>query len=142
MFIVVSQDHPLAQKGFVEAVGFERPAVLALERGHQLHEQVEAICEEYGARPLFDYGGTSLETLRQMTALGMGATFLPGFFVRSMLDDSSGVVALELKGRSLFRTIGLVWRRTSTRDADYRMMLDYLRRTVASEFPGFTLLRD
>ncbi len=142
LFVVVSQDHPLAEKGLVERSDLRGLPVLALEHGHQLHEQVEAICEEYGARPLFDFGGTSLETLRQMTALGMGATFLPGFFVRSMLDDRSGVIALELKGRSLFRTIGLVWRRTSTRDAEYRMLFRYLRRTVESEFPGFALLSD
>ncbi len=142
LFIVVSQDHPLAVKGFVERSDLQDLPVLALEHGHQLQEQVEAICEEYGARLLFDFGGTSLETLRQMTALGMGATFLPGFFVRSMLDDRSGVVALELKGRSLYRTIGLVWRRTSVHDTDYRMLFQYLQQTVKSEFPGFQLLND
>lgn len=142
LFIVVSQDHPFAKKGFVARSDLKDLPVLALEHGHQLHEQVEAICEEYGARPLFDFGGTSLETLRQMTALGMGATFLPGFFVRSMLDDRSGVVALELKGRALYRTVGLVWRRTSSRDPEYRLLLDYLRRTVETEFSGFTTLKE
>ena len=142
LFIVVSHDHPFAQKRYVEQSDLKNLPVLALEHGHQLHEQVETICEEYGARLLFDFGGTSLETLRQMTALGMGAAFLPGFFVRSMLDDRSGVKALELKGRSLYRTIGLIWRRTSMRDAEYRMLLQYLRRTVENEFPGFALLNE
>lgn len=140
LYIVMAEDHPLASKPAVERADLDGQAVLALERGHQLHEQVEAICEEFGARLLFDYEGTSLETLREMTALGMGLSFLPGLFVTTALGQPSGLVARELKGRSLYRTIGMAWRRTSARDAEFRLLLGFIRRTIEAHFKPFALL--
>lgn len=140
LFVVVPDDHALAAKGYAERSDLHGEAVLALERGHQLHEQVEAICEEFGARLLFDYEGTSLDTLRQMIAMGMGISFLPGLFVQTSLGRGTGVVALELKGRSLYRTIGMAWRRTSAREDAYQALLRFMRDTVDREFTDITLL--
>jgi LysR family hydrogen peroxide-inducible transcriptional activator len=140
LYIVMPEDHPLAQKPAIERSDLGGLAILALERGHQLHEQVEAICEEFGARMLFDYEGTSLETLREMTALGMGVSFLPGLFVTTALGPRSGVVARELKGRSLYRTIGMAWRRTSARDAEFRLLLGFIRKAIERDFDAFARL--
>ncbi len=140
LFVVVANDHPLASKSHLERQDLTGEAVLVLESGHQLHEQVETICDEIGARLLFDYEGTSLETLRQMVAMGMGISFLPGLFVKTMLADQSDVTALEFKGRSLSRTIGASWRRTSARESDYHALLSFVRQTVEREFPSFPLL--
>ncbi|MGI9384579.1 MAG: LysR substrate-binding domain-containing protein [Methyloligellaceae bacterium] len=140
LFVVVPEDHALAAKGFVERSDLNGEAVLALERGHQLHEQVEAICDDFGARLLFDYEGTSLDTLRQMIAMGMGLSFLPGLFVETSLGRGTGVVALELKDRSLYRTIGMAWRRTSARENEYQALLGYVRAAVEREFTHAELL--
>lgn len=140
LYVVTPEDHPLAKKGSVDRNDLRGESVLALERGHQLHEQVEALCEEVGAELLFDFEGTSLETLRQMTALGMGVSFLPGLFVGSMLEKGGGVVALELKGRRPSRTIGMVWRRTSARSSEYELLLGYLRGAIERDFKNCALL--
>lgn len=140
LYVVVPEDHVLAAKGYAERSDLSGEAVLALERGHQLHEQVEAICDEFGARLLFDYEGTSLDTLRQMIAMGMGVSFLPGLYVEAALGRQSGVVALELRGRQLYRTVGMAWRRTSARESEYQVLLGFVRDTVAREFTSFTLL--
>ncbi len=140
LFVVAPEEHPLAAKGFAERSDLSGEAVLALERGHQLHEQVEAICDEFGARLQFDFEGTSLDTLRQMVAMGMGISFLPGLYVKTALTSESGVVALEFKGRNLYRTIGMAWRKTSAREADYRALLEFVRQAVAREFQEFSLI--
>ena len=140
LFVIAPQDHPLAEQGHVERSDLAGQSVLALEQGHQLHEQVSAICEEFGARMRYDYEGTSLDTLYQMVSMGMGISFLPGLFVRSALARSRGAVALELKGRSLSRTIGLVRRSTSERQTDFDTLLTYIRRTVERSFKGFPIL--
>ncbi len=140
LYVVVANDHPLAKKSHLERQDLTGEAVLALESGHQLHEQVEAICDEIGARLLFDFEGTSLETLRQMVAMGVGISFLPGLFVKTMLTDQSDVTALEFKGRSLSRTIGASWRRTSARESDYHVLLGFVRQAVKRDFPSFPLL--
>ena len=140
LFLCAPDDHPLASKGYVERSDLSGQAVLALEPGHQLHEQVAALCEEFGAKMMFDYEGTSLETLRQMTALGMGVSFLPGLFVSTTIAPGGGVTPLELRGRSLNRTIGMVWRRTSARRREYQVLLEYVALAIENDFPSFTRL--
>ncbi|MEL6316289.1 MAG: LysR substrate-binding domain-containing protein [Pseudomonadota bacterium] len=143
LYVVAPADHAWAGRGALERADLRGEAVLTLERGHQLHDQALEICEEVGAKVIHDYEGTSLETVLQMVALGMGVAFLPGLFVHAELGADGrgrGVVALELKGRALTRTIGMAWRRTSAREPDYRLLLSFLRAAVERERPGFTLL--
>ncbi|MEO1291611.1 MAG: LysR substrate-binding domain-containing protein [Pseudomonadota bacterium] len=140
LYVVVPDEHPFGEKGFVERADLEGQTVLAMERGHQLHEQVESICNDFGARLAYDYEGTSLETLAQMTALGLGISFLPGLFVTTTLRGRPGVRALEMKDRSLSRTIGLVWRRTAARRREFELFEGYLRQTLSSDFKSFTQL--
>lgn len=140
LFVVAAQDHPLAGRDSLDRTDLRGQDVLALERGHQLHEQVDQLCAEFGARLRFDFEGTSLDTLRQMVALGMGISFLPGLYVQTVLTSDSGVVAMPLSGRGLFRTIGMAWRRTSPRIPDFRLLGDLVQATVARDFAGFPRL--
>lgn len=140
LFVVVAEDHALAGKGSLDRTDLRDQDVLALESGHQLHEQVEQLCAEFGARLQFDFEGTSLDTLRQMVALGMGISFLPGLYVQTILAQESGVVAMPLTGRGLYRTIGMAWRRTSPRVQDFQVLGDMVQSTVARDFPGFPRL--
>ncbi len=140
LFIALPADHPLAGEEAIDRSDLTGQSILTLEAGHQLHEQVEAICEEFGARLLFDFAGTSLDTLRQMVGMGMGLSFLPGLYVRSVLERDPGVKALPIRGRSLSRTVGMVWRKTSARGAEFRRLADYVRQTVERDFPDFARL--
>lgn len=140
LFVAVAADHPLARKPEIVGADLKDQSVLALEAGHQLHEQVVAVCEEVGADLMLDYEGTSLDTLREMVGMGMGLSFLPGLYVRSSLGQDPGVTVLELKDRSLYRTIGLVWRKTSDRGPEFEALADHLRRTIKRDFTGFMLI--
>ena len=140
LYLVVPNDHPLAEKPEIEREDLRGQSILALEAGHQLHEQAQAMCEEFGARLLFDYEGTSLDTLREMVGMGMGLSFLPGLYVRSMLSMDESVRAKQIKGRTISRTIGVVWRRTSGLSDQYRILADYVAETVAQDFPDFVRL--
>lgn len=140
LVIVAPADHPLAATPTIDRIQLRGQSILSLEEGHQLHEQVEAICEDFGADLLLDFEGTSLDTLRQMVAIGMGLSFLPGLYVEAALRSDKSVTALTLKGRSLFRTIGLVWRRTSARSGEFKKLAEYTRDTVKRDFPEFPIL--
>ncbi len=140
LYLVVPAASPLAQSETVERKSLRGEAILTLETGHQLREQVDAICEEFGARLLSNFEGTSLDTLRQMVAMEMGSSFLPGLYVKSTLIRDSQVKALELKGRSLYRTIGIVWRKASERRDDYLQLADHIKDAVRRGFPQFPVL--
>ena len=139
IFIAMADDHPRCAS-VPEARGPPGRGRLTLERGHQLQEQVEALCDELGADLRLDYGGTSLDTLTQMVAMGTGISFLPGLYVERALGRQPGITVREIEGRSLSRTIGAVWRSTSARRDDYLTLVRFVRETVAAEFPGFMLL--
>ena len=65
-----------------DAASFASPTsrpqtVLLLEDGHCLRDQALAVCERGGAIESIEVRGTSLPTLEQMVAGGMGVTLLP-----------------------------------------------------------------
>ena len=140
LFVVLPEDHKLAAKGYVEKSDLAGEQVLSLESGYQLHDQVNVLCEEFGADLSFEYEGTSLDTLQQMIAMGMGISLMPGLFVHAVLPRVSGVVALELKGRSLSRVIGIAWRKSSNRTSEFEILKNYVRDAIADNFEGFALL--
>lgn len=140
LFLAMPSDHRLAARKRIERKDLVDEEILALETGHQLHEQVEDLCHEVGARLLTDYEGTSLDTLREMVGMGMGMAFLPGLYVRAQLRDERGIRIVELGGRRINRTIGLAWRRTSARKVQFREFGDRFRDGVRRAFPDFTVL--
>jgi LysR family transcriptional regulator, hydrogen peroxide-inducible genes activator len=138
--LAVAHDHPLAARDRVRREDLANVDVLALGKGHQLHDAVLALCEEFGARLRFDYEGTSLDTLREMVAMGLGVTFLPGLYVKAAVARDQGVSIVELDGRTIYRTVGLIWRRTSARQQSYVSLARLLRLQIQKHFPEFAVL--
>lgn len=135
LHLLVGVDHPLAGKPRVRKRDLEGQDVLTLGPGHQLHDVVQTLCAELGANLRFDYEGTSLDMLREMVATGLGITFVPGLYVQTMLTRDPSVKCLELEGRSVYRTIGMVWRASSARSATYERLADLIRTKLAA-MPG------
>ena len=140
LLITAGRDHPLAEKESAERSDLKGETVLALERGHRLHDQVRELCEHYGARLALDYEGTSLDTLRQMTGMGMGLTFLPALYVRSEIPKDGEVVAKPMRTRPPSRTLGLIWRRYSARGDEFASLAGLVRGIVKSRLPEVTVI--
>ncbi len=140
LFLAVAADHRLSGRSTARRSDLEGEDVLALGPGHQLHDVVLALCEEFGARLRYDYEGTSLDTLREMVAMGLGITFLPGLYVRSALVRDDTIKTLELEGRSVYRTVGMVWRKSSARHASFETLAQIIRSTASREFDDVSAL--
>mgnify|MGYP005839737645 CR=1 FL=1 len=125
LMLAVPGDHAAAAHARVPRAAMRGEKVLALETGHRYHTQVRDLCTELGADMLPDYEGTSLDTLRQMTAMGAGLTFLPALYVASEIHGArrdADIAVRSLTPRPPARTIGLAWRRTAGDGARYRDM--------------------
>ena len=140
LHLAVAADHPLASQGFARRSDLEGQDVLALGPGHQLHDVVMSLCEEFGARLRNDYEGTSLDTLREMVAMGLGITFLPGLYVQTVAVRDSTIRTLDLEGRSVYRTVGMLWRRSSARQEGYQSLAQLIRKTIEQEFKELMIL--
>jgi LysR family hydrogen peroxide-inducible transcriptional activator len=140
LLIATARDHPLASKAQVERSDLKGEVVLALERGHQLHDQVRELCAQFGATLSLDFEGTSLDTLRHMVAMGTGLSFLPALYVRSELAGSGEVVARPLRTRPPARTVGMVWRRRSARGEEFLLLASLIRRILRTRVPEVSVM--
>lgn len=117
---VVPSSHSLARENSVKPEQITGENVLTLEGQHHFHKQVQDICEQVGATVLRDYEGTSLDTLRQMIVMGLGAAFLPGLYVHSELHNPEALHVSELEGVSIVRQHALAWRKSSASRTVFR----------------------
>lgn len=112
--LAVPRHHPLAATaGPVDTSVLDGEHVLLLEEGHCLREQALAVCQLAGADERSGFRATSLETLRQMVAAGVGITLLPELAVRPPVPPSPDVELLRFREPVPRRTIAMLWRRTS-----------------------------
>ncbi|MEM7223027.1 MAG: LysR substrate-binding domain-containing protein [Pseudomonadota bacterium] len=134
IYLALAADHPLAAQDDVSIQDLEGLPILSLAPDHHLHDQVLLLCEEFGAALVRDYEGTSLDALRQMVAMNMGATFFPALYVDSEVQRGGDVVTKQLRGRSISRSIGLAWRQGAGRAAAYLKVAAIIREVVRDDF--------
>ncbi len=134
LYLTVGADHPLAAKRQVERSDLEGQVILTLGPGHQLHNVVQALCEEFGAIMRPDYEGTSLDMIREMVITGLGISFMPGLYVRRELMHDSALKLLPVQGRAVYRIIGMVWRKSTARHATFEKIARLCREVVQAEF--------
>ena len=140
LFIVLPREHRLAEAPEIRPEDLKGETILTLEPGHRLHEQVRALAEAYAARLSHDFEGTSLDTLRQMVAMGLGITLLPALYVRSEVAREKLVVARPMLGEPPSREIGMVWRQGSARDAEFRDLSQIVAGILTGRVPEVTVL--
>ncbi|MEE4121109.1 MAG: LysR substrate-binding domain-containing protein [Paracoccaceae bacterium] len=139
--LAVPKDHPLATEDQIEPAQIAGLSILGLSPAYALHDQIAGLCRDHGAEMVRDYEGTSLDALRAMVGMGMGAAFLPRLYVASELAPrDEGVVAIPFKGARVTRTLGLVWRRSAPDDAAYRKLADILRDVARARFRAELIL--
>ena len=86
--------------------------LLLLEEGHCFRDQALSFCDMQAIRPREWLDGSSLTTLVQLVSGGIGVTLIPEMAVA--LETRSGAVSVaRFKDPQPFRTIGMVWRKTS-----------------------------
>lgn len=86
--------------------------LLLLEEGHCFRDQALSFCDMHSARPRELLDGSSLSTLVQMVAAGIGVTLIPEMAVA--VETRSADVSVARFGKPQpSRTIGMIWRKKS-----------------------------
>lgn len=104
--------------------------VILLEEGHCMRRSTVSICEKVGARQSA-FRATSLETLRYMVAAGSGVTLLPRLATIPPIAQPDGLVLREFCPPRPYRSINLVWRRSSPLDELNATIADLISSLVA-----------
>jgi LysR family hydrogen peroxide-inducible transcriptional activator len=127
--VALPPNHRLAGESEISIAALSNERLLLLEDGHCLRDQALAVCGLLaGDRGDEDDGfaATSLHTLVQMVAGGLGVTLLPRLAVAAGIAEGTGLVLRPLAGAGAWRTLGLAWRPNSPRAADYRALAGHL----------------
>ena len=116
--LAVPADDPMPQQARVAMADVDRRRLILLEEGHCLRDQALAFCATASGQAPAGLGATSLATVMQMVANNYGVTLLPQVAASDDVRDSR-VKLLRFAEPQPARTIGLAWRRTSTRKRDF-----------------------
>jgi LysR family hydrogen peroxide-inducible transcriptional activator len=96
----------------------ENDRLLLLEEGHCLRDQALAYCQLRQVDSIDTFGASSLSTIVQMVANGLGLTLLPEISID--LESRHGHIRLmRFEEPQPVRVLGLAWRATSPRKRDF-----------------------
>lgn len=111
--LAVPRGHRLAPKRALRLPDLAGENLLLLEDGHCLRDQALEVCQLAGASERRGFRATSLETLRQMVAAGVGITLLPTLAVQPSVAQAPNVQLVEFAGQPPHRRIAMLWRKSS-----------------------------
>lgn len=111
--LAVPTGHRLAGADHVPVSAIADEDILLLDEGHCLRDQALSVCQMVGADERSGFRATSLETLRQMVASGIGVTLLPRLAVSPPVPDSDDLSMVSVVDPVPSRRIAMYWRTTS-----------------------------
>ncbi|GEO14736.1 transcriptional regulator [Microvirga aerophila] len=103
-----------------------RERLLLLEEGHCLRDQALQFCKIANVQSRKALGAASLTTIMQMVAAGHGITLLPELCAAAEVDRQR-VALIQFPDNPPMRTIGLAWRKTSSRKDDFTALGQIVR---------------
>ena len=115
--VAMPVNHRLSGRKSIKLEDLRDETLLLLEDGHCLRDQALDICAGADLHEKQDFRATSLETLRQMVASGVGITLLPELAGRGAYGAARGVTIKPFVKPVPTRTVGAVWRKSSARRA-------------------------
>jgi LysR family transcriptional regulator, hydrogen peroxide-inducible genes activator len=135
--LFVAFPHGEAPEGAdVEVDVIDERRMLLLEDGHCLKDHALSACNRPDLRAHAAMMGTSLHTLVQMVDNGLGVTFIPRMAIEAGILEGTQVDARPLRSDHGFRSIALIWRRSSPREAEFQMLAAAVRRIIPDLSPS------
>ncbi len=131
--VALPTDHPLTQKSSIKVADLKGQTLLLLEDGHCLRDQALEVCSRVDVREAEDFRASSLETLRHMVVAGLGVTLMPQLAVESPFGSQRGLTIREFSRPAPSRTVGAIWRKSTTRSAAINAICDVIDAVMAAK---------
>lgn len=121
-WLVYPEGHALENDKTLSPDSVEEDALLLLEDGHCMRSHAMAVCPVPETKRADDLAATSLHTLVQMVAGGLGVSLIPEMAVKTGITSGIGVKATPFQGDAPGRDIAIAWRKGSLREEEARMI--------------------
>jgi LysR family hydrogen peroxide-inducible transcriptional activator len=115
-------NHALAENGDLSISDLRSQELLLLEDGHCLRDHALEACKLKEGDIDIPYQATSLNTIVQMVANGIGVTLLPQMALDARILSGTDVEIRHFKERNVARSIGLMWRKKTPRRAEFTLL--------------------
>lgn len=126
-YFMAPDGHPLAARNDLSPEQLPSEELLLLDDGHCLREHALSVCHVSPGRRSTEVGATSLHTLVQMVAGGMGVTLLPKIAAEGGAAAGAHVAVRPFSHPVVGRSIGVAWREGSQRETEARMLAEVIR---------------
>ncbi|MFZ2540207.1 MAG: hydrogen peroxide-inducible genes activator [Gallionella sp.] len=126
--VVVCSEHRWADRRSVKAQELSAEKVLLLDSGHCFSNQVAEACPDLGRKSADIQQGTSLETIRNMVASGLGITVLPAS-ANSARYRNRLLKVIPFTKPAPARRIALAWRKSFARTEAIEVLSKAIART-------------
>jgi len=126
-FFLCPDTHPLAKRNDLSPDQMRGEEMLLLEDGHCLREHALSACRIAPGRRSSEVGATSLHTLVQMVAGGMGVTLLPKIAAEGGAVAGAHVAIRPFATPLIGRSIGVAWREGGPREEEARQLAVVLK---------------
>lgn len=124
------EEHPLARRNDLAPEHLKGEDMLLLEDGHCLRDHAISVCGAAPGRRAAEVGATSLHTLVQMVAGGLGVTLLPKIAADGGAAAGAKVALRPFAEPVYGRSIGVVWRENGPRADEARLLAELLRENL------------
>ena len=128
LLLAVDARHRLAGRHRVQREELADETLLLLEDGHCLRDHIRAVAPGLADRQNEEIRASSLTTLVHMVDNRLGITFLPRIAVEAGILSGTDIQLSEIEGAPARRSLGVVWRKGSSRESDFRLLAGFLRK--------------
>lgn len=127
--------HQLEKSKQVKQYQLQGESLLLLEEGHCLRDHALEACKLESADTDLVYQGTSLHTLVQMVANGLGVTLLPAISVAGDVLGDTHLKIKEFNNENVSRKIGMAWRKSDPRREEYLLLANFVKENTPGATP-------
>ena len=127
LVVCLPAKHALVTQKTLTPAMLAKTQLLTLEDGHCWREHSWSACRLGSRRANEVFQATSLPTIVQMVAEGLGVTLLPRMAVPVEVGGNKEVVIRPVSPTGPARKVALVWRATSARDQEFAKLGAVLR---------------
>ena len=125
------EGHRLAAKNGLSPSDLLDEKLLLLEDGHCLRDHSLSVCGRPAVQDGAQIAATSLHTLVQMVAAGLGVTMLPKLAATSGLMTGTRLAVRAFADPVIGRTIGIAWRTGASCERDARLIGEIVRQALS-----------
>ncbi len=126
--VALPEAHPLSQQNDIAAEDLRGQEIILLEDGHCLKDHIIEACQFMGFSKRTDFQATSLETLKQMVAAGIGITLLP---ISASHQIPEGMVIKPFTEPAPTRGIALTHRKSAAVTGSYQALAEVIKQSIS-----------